>query len=171
MFARFPVIAWSLACCACGFVSQPGMPDASGDPDVLGPVSVEIGGANDDGIGFVPWHDGLARPNIIRGLQGGQHIWVSIHTHALWPHKALVSVGMHDEATGALVLPGDVTRMLELTPHETFYAFEGFVAYVSDPCAVANRPIRVRVQASDLYGVATADSAVITPIWSQPCPP
>lgn len=174
-FAIVFVLCGCLALCGCHWVSQPGLPDTTG-ADVYGPPTVEIGGADDDGIGFVPWHgittgDGTFHPNIIRGPQGGQHIWVSAHIQNLWPHKLLMSVGMHDMATGALVLPGDVTRILELTPYPTFYDYEGFIAYVSDPCAIADRPIRVTIHASDLYGVVTEDSAVITPVWSLPCGP
>ena len=161
---------FALALGGCAYVSQPGL-DATNGADVFGPPSIEIGGAADDGIGFIPWHDGTVHPTIIQGPQGGQHIWVSVHTNNLWRQKIQLSVGMRDEVTGALVLPGDVTRILSLTPHETFDAYEGFVAYVSEPCVIANRRIRATVLALDLYGLVTSDSAVITPVWSNPCAP
>ena len=164
------IFAISLMLCGCGWVSQPDLPDATG-AEVFGPPSVEIGGANDDGSGFVAWHDGTVHPTIIRGPQGGQHIWVSAHMQNLWPHKLLMAVGMHDEETGALVLPGDVTRILELTSDVGFYHYNGFIAYVSEPCKIHDRKIRVHILAQDLFGVATTDTAVITPVWSLPCTP
>ncbi len=170
MLPRFPAIllAWTLG--GCGYVSQPGL-DATNGADVYGPPRLEIGGANDDGIGFIPWHGATVRPKIIQGPQGGQHIWVSMRSNGLWPKKIMLSVDMRDATTGALVLPGDVTRILGLTPHETFDAYDGFIAYVSEPCAIADRPIRVTMFASDLYGVATSDSAIVLPIWSTVCAP
>ncbi len=170
MSRRFCAIGLGLLLSGCGFVSQPGV-DAGGSADVLGPPGLEIGGADDSGLGFVSWRDGTARPTIISGPQGGQHIWVSAHIRGLWPKKISLSVGMHDFLTGALVLPGDVTRIVDLTPYPDDYEYQGFIAYVSNPCAIADRAIRVEMVASDLYGVATSDSAVVTPQWSYPCGP
>ncbi len=169
MASRFFIGLAAFALGGCSWASQPGI-DAGGGGD-LGPPSLEIGGADDSGLGFVSWRDGTAKPTIIRGPQGGQHVWVSAHAHGLWKQKILLTVNMHDEQTGVLVEPGEVSRILNLTPYGDFDAYEGFTAYVSAPCAIANRLIRVEMLASDLYGVATSDSAVVTPQWSYPCGP
>ncbi len=170
MQARLFIGCLSLLLCTCGWTAQPGL-DAGSGADVVGEPSVEIGGANLDGIGFALWHGTDPHPNIISGPQGGQHIWVSAHTRNLWYNKLSLTVEMRDDATGDIIAPGEVTRMVTLSRDVTFDRYEGLTAFLSSPCAVADHKIRIKLTAADLYGVATSDTAVVTPVWSQPCAP
>lgn len=145
---------------------EPAPPPAQGDP------WLQIGGSADDGSGFVQWHDANPKPKIIAGIQGGQHIWVSMRTRDVWPKKALLGVTMHRKDTGELVQPGKIERIVsELANYGTFYGFYGFVAYVSEPCVIRDRALQVTAEVSDLYGVVTTDTAVVTPTWDGLCAP
>lgn len=165
-----PLLGLSLLA-GCGTPVTPPAADAVGPADVYGKPTLTIGGANDDGFGFVQWHEAPAHPKIVSGLQGGQHIWVSMRSQNLWPEHMAIAVVMHDAATGALVEPGEVNRMLKLLPRPGYDTYEGFVAYVSKPCAIAGKKVRVEMTVRDLYGVTAQDSAEITPVWGGLCAP
>ena len=62
---------------------------------------VIVGGANSDGSGFVDWSGGAARPAIITGIQGGQHVYVSVRTRNLNPQQVKI--------TALVATPADCT--------------------------------------------------------------
>ena len=155
------------ALCGCTTTAPP--PDTA---DVSHHPSVEIGGARTDGTGFVPWHGTDPHPALIAGIQGGQHLWVSMRMQDLWPKQILLAVTMHLVDTGELVQPGKIERIISsLVNWSDAYGYDGFVAFVSEPCRLRNRAVSVTVEASDLYGVATSDTAIVTPTWDGVCGP
>lgn len=147
-----------------------------GDPT----VSFEIGGSSDEGEGFVDWSAGDATPPMIRGPQGGQHVWVSVRARGLWPKKARVAIEMFLDETGVVVKPGRVPITANLHPEdpalqdaepdlEAWYGFEGITAFVRCPCQVQGKRFRVVATIEDLYGADGTDEAYITPTWDGSC--
>jgi hypothetical protein len=169
------LIAWAVvAVAACSpdddsHDALDGRADAGADADDS--IAVVVGGGSDTtGKGFIDWSDGVATAPMIRGGQGGQHVWVTVRTHGLWPTKTRLNVTMTLIDTGIAVKPGTVPLMPTL--HEidaNWHEVESITAYVKCPCQVAGRRIRVDVEAIDLYGLTGNGSATITPTWDGDC--
>lgn len=142
---------------------------------VSGPTAV-VGGSDDAGNGFVDWSSGMFSPAIIHGPQGGQHIWVSAKTQNLYPKKARIAVTMYQETPGPteeMVKPGrvEVTGTLKSWPAPPelpgpWLLYAGLPAFVSEPCKITGRKIRVELEISDLYGVKATHKAWIVPKWT-----
>ncbi len=159
-----PAVGLLLAACA----SASSMPAAVGDTTVL------IGGANDDGTGFVDWHGQTATPNLIMGPQGGQHVWVMLRTgHAFNAEKMRILMDMTDLDTGLVVKPGQMPFTRTLTDAGDALVTDGnaITAYVKEPCVIKGHHIQVHVGVTDLVGLTGADQAVIIPSWSGFCSP
>jgi len=160
---------------ACGNVGSIGSDNHSTDaadlPDGATPTqpTAWVGGANDDGSGFVDWRSGTARPTIIMGPQGGQHVYVSVRVAALWPKKIRMGVEMRDAQTGEVVKPGRIEITSSLKADEAWMAYAGMTAFVKEPCKISDRKMKVHLDVSDLYGVKATDDAVITPHWAGYC--
>ncbi len=134
-------------------------------------AKVQVGGANEDGTGFVDWSSGTFSPKVITGPQGGQHVWVSTKSIRVSPTKLRIGVIMHDAETGDLVKPGRVE--MTHTPAknaEGWYEYDGIPAFVKEPCVISGRKLKVDLDISDLYGVTASTSAFITPHFDLWCP-
>lgn len=120
---------------------------------------------------FVDWQGAMVSPKIVSGPQGGQHIWVGVRAKNVWPQKLRMAVQMWDAETGELVKPGrvEITHTVTAGP-DGWLEYTGIPAYVKLPCAVQDRKLRVRLEISDLYGVAAAQEAFIRPKWDGFCP-
>lgn len=160
-------LLWVLGLIATSCTTMPPLVDET--QDSMNPPTIELGGANDDGTGFIPWHGTDAHPRIIRGPQGGQHVWISLRAQNLAEKSMVVRVVMRDVATGELVLPGEVTRTLNFRPSADSAVFEGMTAFVNQPCVVTGREIEIVVTATDVNQVTGRDSAVVTAHWELPC--
>jgi len=149
--------------------ADPGSPDASTSP------WASVGGANEMGEGFVVWTDGKGQPEILKGPQGGQHIWVSARTRNLHPKKARVAVTMHVEgpAGDEMVKPGrvEIIGTLKSEPDFDGLLYAGLPAFVKEPCKIMNKKVRVELEVDDLYGVHAAAKAWISPVWKGYCDP
>ncbi len=152
-------------------VDSPDGPDASDDT-----ASVEmwaaVGGASADGKGFLDWQDGAATPAIIRGPQGGQHIWVSVRMRGLSPKKLKMTIEMARKDNSVVVKPGAVPLILTLKPSAALpstFEFAALTAFVKCPCQVVGKPLVVRLDLADLYGRTFQTSATITPTWDGDC--
>jgi hypothetical protein len=144
--------------------------DARPHPDVVPTVAVWVGGSQDDGNGFVDWENGNSKPKIIRGPQGGQHIWVSARAKGMHPKKIRLGVEMFDAETGDPMKPGRVEVTVSLKPEDWGWElYAGIPAFVKEPCKVMNRKLKVKFDASDLYGVGATDEAFIWPTWDGAC--
>ncbi|MCO4762583.1 MAG: hypothetical protein KC502_13815 [Myxococcales bacterium] len=137
-----------------------------------GTVGAVVGGASNDGKGFVDWSDGTATPEMLRGPQGGQHIWVAVRMRGLSHKKLKMTVEMQRVDTGTVVKPGAVPVMSTLKPiadGEFKYQFSAITAFVKCPCQVADKRLRVKLSLSDLYGRKYETIGEITPTWSGDC--
>ena len=89
---------------ACGAGAEPVGPDAQ--PPV---GELWVGGAADDGSGFVELADG-ADAVLVPGAQGGFHVWINVRVHGV--AGALFAVReARRESDGALVLAGSRQAM------------------------------------------------------------
>lgn len=161
------------------------MPRA-GNPDGSTAPVARVGGADKEGKCWIDWNNGGATPEIIKGPQGGQHIWVSADTLNLHPKKARIAVTMYVEqpdGSSEMVKPGrvEMTGTLKFPPApgergscgqlpSDLYYF-GLPAFVKDPCKIAGKKVRVELEVDDLYGVHAESKAWITPTWNGYCDP
>jgi len=157
---------------ACGVASDPAdVPDALAD---VGDTALEkptalIGGACDNGAGFVDWHSAEAKPAILRGIQGGQHIWVSARAKGVWPKKMRLAVTAYDAETGDLMKPGKVELTNSMKNDGPWLLYSGIPAFVKEPCKIKDRKLRIELVLSDLYGVQAKDEVFIRPTWDGFC--
>lgn len=147
---------------ACGYVIGP-EPGDTVQSDGLGKPSIEVGGSRTDGVGFVPWRGQNFQPAIIHGPQGGHHIWLSVKTKNLWKDKLLLTTTMFLDASP--VKPGPIQRIVSVKPQGEYEELDGLIHYVDNPADIVGKNLRVTVDALDLYGVVTSDTAFITPTW------
>lgn len=175
-----------LACCtSVGTVdgdSDTTSADSSSDTGPSAPTS-RVGGANKLGDGWLDWSDAKQTPEILKGPQGGQHIWVSARTWHLHPKKARVAVTMYLESptgdvmvkpgrvevTGTLKLPGEVTGTSR--GEGSYLLYSGLPSFVKEPCKIKDKRVRVELEVSDLHGVQATDKAWIYPVWTGYCDP
>lgn len=136
------------------------------------PIWAAVGGAQDDGTGFVDWSDGTVKPRMIRGPQGGQHIWVTVRMTGLSPKQLKMTVEMRRQDNGKIVKPGAVPIIASLAKSKTkpdVYEFGRLTAFVKCPCQIAGAPVRVNLKLDDIYGRTFSTSAHIRPQWSEDC--
>lgn len=145
--------------------------DAQGEIDAGPQPTVHVGGTSDSGDGFVDWAAGDFHPNIIRGPQGGQHIWIAARMQNLWPKKMRMAIELFDAATGELVKPGKVEITITFNPDGDWLAYSGMPAFVKEPCKIKDHKLRAHLTLNDLYGVTTSADAFITPKWDGFCAP
>lgn len=160
---RALLLLWAVAAAGC---------DAGPGPEPAPPtdLAVEIGGALPQGDGWVSWGDGKATPAITRGPQGGQHIWVRVRTRGLWPAKQRLDVTMTLLDTGVVVRPGTVPILQSSQAEPDGSALStAITAYVTCPCQVVGRRLRIHAAVVDLYGLAAEGSAEVTPTWDGDC--
>lgn len=151
-----------------------GSTDGSITPDGNGGgIAIVVGGSDDEGKTWVPWPEQGASAPMIRGPQGGQHVWVSVRTQGLWPKKMRLDVTMTLVDTGNVVKPGTVPLLLSLdelaSTSPPQHQVIGVTAYVKCPCQVKGRKLRVEVDAVDLYGLVGHGEGTVTPTWDGDC--
>ncbi len=133
-------------------------------------IAVVVGGSDEPGQVFVDWPETGASAPMIRGPQGGQHVWVSVRTRGLWPKKMRLDVQMTAIDTEVVVKPGKVPLLLSLSPGPDGYdEVIGVTAYVKCPCQVKDRKLRVDVDVVDLYGLVGHGTGYVTPTWDGDC--
>ena len=174
VFARAIVIpaalTGTLTLGACSTGDDTEDPDQDARNDASTEIRVELGGADDEGLLFVDWSSGDATPKMVRGPQGGQHIWVRTRSEGLWHKKARIDVTMTLIDSGNVVKPGTVPVMPTLEVQEDGSALSpGITAYVKCPCQIVGRAVRVRAEIVDLYGLTGAGEATIHPTWYGDC--
>ncbi len=150
--------------------------DTDTPPDADAGVEYEpwgaVGGANDEGKGFISWEDGTATPPMLRGPQGGQHVWVSVQMRGMVQQKLRMTVEMVLDDTGKVVKPGAVPFMQTVPPlpdDPKTFQFSAITAFVRCPCQVANKSVTVKLTLDDLYGRSTTATAKIKPSWDGDC--
>lgn len=165
-----------------------------GDSVSTKPLSA-VGGSDKTGNGWIDWSGTKVTPEILKGPQGGQHIWVSARTRNLHPKKARISVTMFVEGPAGkvcaedydcqsgqcvqvlegkvcadvVVKPGTVEMTGTLKWENDYLVYTGLPAFVKEPCKIMDKKVRVELSVDDLYGVHADDKAWITPIWTGFC--
>ena len=150
-------LAWALAVAGC-----------AADEAELAPV-LELGGADNSGKHWRSLAELEYQPPIIFGPQGGYHIWLSLRAQGLDPVGVAVSVDMTLVGSGRRVKPGRTLRAVGLRQQGPWLEFSGLFGYVSCPCQVRDRAVRVKLSATDRRGRQASAEATLTPRWSNPC--
>ena len=150
--------------------------EPSGDPDADAGSSdgddtpiVLIGGASEMGEGFIDWSDGKATAPMIRGIQGGQHIWVSVRARNVSHKKLRMAITAVLEDSGKTVIPGRVEYTSTVGMKDGWLFYEGAQSFVKCPCQVVGRRLRIELEVIDLYGRTAKHEAFITPTWDGGC--
>ena len=131
---------------------------------------VLVGGANSDGSGFVDWSSTTPRPAIITGIQGGQHVFVSVRTRNIFPTQAKITAMVAAPETCEPNAPGPATWKVSLKKDGDWLTYQGITAFVGEPCAIKDKWVRVKVEVTDQNGVTATGHADIQPTWSGACP-
>lgn len=176
MFWRtLPIAALSLACTAAPANAPSGESATDGAStdasiDASGPPVFQIGGAKDDGTGFVDWSGGTSTAPIITGIQGGQHVWVSVRTRNIPVHKAHLLIKLARPADCSALEAGETEWRVPLVTQDDWKGYSGLTAYVSKPCEVQGKPVHVKVQLKDEDTLLAEADAFVTPTWDGVCP-
>ncbi len=163
------VVALLLAACSPGG-DEPDTHD--GGSDVIDPdkePKVLVGGADENGAGFVDWSDDKAKPPMLRGMQGGQHVWFSVKARNVSPKKLRMAVTLIIDETAKAVIPGRVEYTSTPPEVDGWYLYQRARAYVKCPCQVVGKKLRVQLEVTDLYGRAASDEVWIEPTWDGNC--
>lgn len=130
-----------------------------------------LGGAAENGSGFVDWSAGGAVSDLVTGLQGGQHLWVVARAKAVNPKKAKISVLLTDLASDEEVAPGKTEWYFTLQPIAGgWLQSPAITAFVTKPCASAAKTLRVDVTVLDQDGVTQQAEAKVQTQWPGSCP-
>ena len=154
MRAAIRFATW-LAVCSCASEAT------SAAPDVIA-VTFEIGGAADDGSGFVPWNDREQHVNMIMGPQGGQHVWLNVRTSKqVTPQKMHLDIDLKDLETGLTVVPMPVVFTPTLVDGGAYWQTDKpLTAWVKEPCKIKGHHVQLTVSGHDLWmtdlGIARA---------------
>jgi hypothetical protein len=147
--------------------------DSGGKDSKLDPAKdpmVEVGGATDAGKGFIDWSDGQSSPAILRGPQGGQHIWVSVRARNVHPKKLRMAITMFIEETGKRVIPGRVTVTSTLKPDKDgWFLYQGVPSFVKCPCQIVGKKLRAELEIIDLYGRTASNEVWLSSTWDGSC--
>ena len=163
-----------LSACAANGARDSGAPDVASDGSMNGDGSdntpqVLVGGANTDGSGFVDWSTGSARPPIVTGIQGGQHVFVSVRTRNLFPQQVKITSMVASPVDCTPYDPGPAQWKVSLKSDDGWLGYQGITAFVGKPCAVKDKLVRVKVEVEDQNGVKASGFADIEPTWSGSC--
>jgi hypothetical protein len=142
---------------ACPETSDP-PPDGGGD---AGMPRIEIGTGD---IGeYTTLMDG-DETTLIRGSQGGQHVWVGLRAWDLNTRPALIELLLENDASGDSVsIPFQVrlTFQDELPPDADYSQISGLALVVPDPEDVLRQPVTIRARVSEnRTGGLMAESSV-----------
>jgi hypothetical protein len=101
---------------------------------------------------------------LVRGSQGGQHVWVGIRAWDLNTRPALIQLLLENDASGETVsIPFQVrlTFQDELPPDADFTQISGLALVVPDPEDVLGQRVTIRARVSEnRTGGLMAESAV-----------
>ena len=146
----------AVACAACGTVKGGGPPDSGG----AGP-RIEVGTGT---ASFVALNDG-DEVAIVKGPQGGYHIWGAIRSDGVLDPKGLeVHYFVLDGATGAEI-QGDNAYRLTLVkngPYDEWYGMIGFLGS-SVPANVQGLPTVMKLTVKDSRGLTASDERRVIP--------
>ena len=174
MRRRLFIASFAFSCIACAASPAPSGSDAGSDMGSASDSSdnapqVLVGGANSDGSGFVDWSQGTARPPIITGIQGGQHVYVSVRTRNLFPQQVKITAIVATPVDCTPYDPGPSQWKVSLKNDDGWLSYQGITAFVGKPCAVKDKLVRVKIEVEDQNGVKASSYADIEPTWNGAC--
>jgi hypothetical protein len=145
--------------------------DASGDGGAIETV-IQIGGADKYGKQFIDLSGGGVKAPILRGPQGGQHIWLMVRFQGvdLSPKKLRIAATMRIRDTQVVVKPGTVTVTQTLRDKKGWFQLSTAIpAFVKCPCQVYGKQLDVEAAVIDLYGRTAIAKETITGTWDGVC--
>jgi hypothetical protein len=158
MYAVSCALVWSVAC------------TATVEP-TCEPIATTVGGADFAGHGFVDWSASAGEPAIIRGPQGGQHVWLSVRFAAQPRGRLRLRSALRDRVTGAALEKGITTLAAKAQQGlDGTWIVDGLPVFVDKPCEVTDRVCQAWVEVIDADDCAVVASALVTPQWSEDCP-
>lgn len=185
---RPPLLAavFSLSCIASAACTDTGVPPTAdgtdgcptagvdagtSSPAECGETVMEVGGADDKGKQFVPLVTEVKAP-ILRGPQGGQHIWVMVRFRGdgLSSKKLRIATTMSIRDTKVVVKPGTVTMTQTLTEEDGWFRLKTAIpSFVKCPCQVYGKTLDIDVDVVDLYGRTAKAQGQIVGTWDGVC--
>ena len=142
------------------------------DGGYVGETELEVGTADDKGKVFVDLGSGDIKAPILRGPQGGQHIWVMVRFRGddLSPKKLRIATTMSIKETGVVVKPGTVTMTQTMSEKDGWWQLKtAITSFVKCPCQVYDRKLVIDVDVIDLYGRTAKAQAEVTGTWDGVC--
>jgi hypothetical protein len=114
---------------------------------------IELGTGQDR---FVPLEDGDA-VDIVKGPQGGYHIWGSVRTFRMDPKN--IEIEYWVDLTGApLENVAHNKYRLSLLPQGDYSEWFGMTLFILDPAKINQKTVTVRFEAKDSSGQRAQDS-------------
>ncbi len=156
---------------ACDGDPDPG-DDAGATDGHAGETELQVGGADKVGRKFVSLTSGTEKMPILRGPQGGQHIWVMVRYRGagLWHKKMRIAVTMTIDETKKVVKPGTVTLTQSLVEKDGWYTLKTAIpAFVKCPCQIVGKKLTVEAAVIDLYGRTAIATEKVTGTWDGVC--
>ncbi len=105
---------------------------------------------------------------IVNGAQGLQHIWVAFRTAGIDPSRVSMRVETRIVDQGGSVWE-DSQVQIDLVPEGgDRCSFVGWPAVLSNPAAVADKLLHIRVTLTDRNGASAWDERTVLARWSGP---
>ena len=167
--------------------SQPQTDANTGAVDAAKPVevpTVELGGSDDEGKTFVDWSSDKVVPPLVHGIQGGEHIYVSVRARNMNPKNMQLELHQHIVDGGVEVFPTPIKWFNQTLKKETvdgkwtgWYFRNGYTGFVNCPCLVTGKQLKLELIATTKDGKVSAKStrfvtpaaASAMPLWDGDC--
>jgi len=130
---------------------------------------IELGSADAHGKKWLSLQQLDWRPAIVYGHQGGHHVWIGVRVQGLDPVGLRMTLDMWLVESGVRVKPGRVVQVATLRQEGPWLVFSKLFGYLTCPCQVRDRELKVRVRVRDRLGREATAQTRITPRWNNPC--
>ncbi|MFW6050062.1 MAG: hypothetical protein ACODAU_02740 [Myxococcota bacterium] len=143
-----------------------GEPQVGGD---AGAAWLEVGGGEWQ---FEPLEDGQ-EVELVRGGQGGYHVWVSLRAGGVDPDNVRMSITTEILSLAGSESGSTLDRDLGSAPEPGTYHYIGWPAVLPEPGCADGEEVEVRVTITDRHGTQVGDRRTVVPLASitpPPCP-
>lgn len=158
--------------CGCDMLRMDEDFDNGADASSAAPT-VQLGGTDDGGDGFVDWTGGNATPQLMNvGAQVSlRHIWLGVRMKNMQAQHVHFKIEFFDAATGASLPPGSTEITTGFKDRDgDWLAYSGMPGFLKDPCKVKDRKLNARLTLTDPSGSVGVSEATITPRYNGICP-
>lgn len=132
------------------------------------PFTLELGSGADAGA-FTPLTGGEV-VSLVRGFQGGQHIWVSLRSKDVADGPARVRFSIQEPATEENLV-GDVEFTTYLFPGADGYReVHDLILRVREPDRIVNRQVQIRAHVIDADSKVGVDKRTVGVAWEEESP-